>query len=44
MVEFFVGDTLDSTAVFEKIKERRGKGKRQILIVPTALCSITKKR
>lgn len=34
MVEFFVGDTLDSTAVFEKIKERRGKGKRQILIVP----------
>lgn len=34
MVEFFVGDTLDCDAVFEKIRERRGKGKRQVLIVP----------
>ena len=34
MVEFFVGDTLDCSAVFAKIKERRGNGKRQILIVP----------
>lgn len=34
MVEFFIGDTLDCTAVFEKIKERRGKGKKQLLIVP----------
>lgn len=34
MVEFYIGDTLDCTAVFEKIKERRGNGKRQLLIVP----------
>ncbi len=34
MVEFFVSDTLDCTAVFKKIGERRGKGKRQLLIVP----------
>ena len=34
MVEFFIGDTLDCGAVFEKIRERRGKGKRQLLIVP----------
>lgn len=34
MVEFFVGDTLDCGVVFEKIRERRGKGKKQVLIVP----------
>ena len=34
MVEFFLSDTLDCGAVFEKIKERRGKDKRQLLIVP----------
>lgn len=34
MVEFFLSDTLDCGAVFEKIKQRRGNGKRQLLIVP----------
>ncbi len=34
MVEFFVGDSLDCGAVFEKIRERRKGGNRQILIVP----------
>lgn len=34
MVEFFLSDTLDCDAVFAKIKERRGNGKRQLLIVP----------
>lgn len=34
MVEFFVCDNLDNTELFEKLRQRRGNGKKSMLIVP----------